>query len=156
MSEQGESRIDINGLPKPLVLCALYNMAKGDSILARAISHAMGPMPYRVAKTFFGEHGSRLGAVAGRVLSVDISSESFDPTEYDRANGEGMAAKAIGLLRGTAALEQALSAVAVLVLSWRERTPREECLKSALLLWDAAEELHRMAFIAKAKEEAER
>jgi hypothetical protein len=106
--------INIKGLDKGAVLAALYNASKplGMGFLqyvpgditpeeGNAIIYGRGDD----IKAMFGEDDIRnvgnfyFDYLAGRVMKVNIEGDEFNPSLYDRDNGEGAAAKAIDSIR---------------------------------------------------------
>lgn len=88
--------IDIKGLSKAKVLCALYNNSKPQGL---------GIIHFRPAD-LTEEEASKLlketdyfDYLAGRVMKVKISGDELDEWLYDRDNGRGAAARAIDLIR---------------------------------------------------------
>lgn len=93
------AKIDIAGLPKAVVLQALFNACTIDGMLyARK-------MPLTQAQTICDDGGSKISGnlafdyVFGRSMKVDITGDQFCPLAYDRDNGSGAAEKAIQSIR---------------------------------------------------------
>ena len=93
--------ISLEGLNKAEVLAALYNASKPQG---------MGFIHYRsedmTVEEAQGELNSRsdlpeiyFDYLYGRVMKANLTKDTFDPFLYDRDNGEGAAAIAIGTLR---------------------------------------------------------
>lgn len=98
--------INIKGLDKAAVLCALFNGAK--QIGAGAIFHPEGakPMTSDSAKEFIllGDDSTRqfgkepelyFDYLLGRPLKVDLSQDDLYIDLYDRDNGQGAALRAL-------------------------------------------------------------
>lgn len=98
--------INIKGLDKAAVLCALFNGAR--QIGAGAIFHPEGvkPMALDEAKTYLHlgddmkrqfnkEPSLRFDYLLGRPLKVDLSKDEISVGLYDRDHGEGAALKAL-------------------------------------------------------------
>ena len=89
--------INIEGLDKVELLIALYNNARTQGI---------GRAPLRVEESMTRAQASILlmgrtyfDYIDGRVLKVDLSSNTLDSWLYDRDNGKGVAEKIIAKLR---------------------------------------------------------
>lgn len=94
--------VDITGLDKAEVLCALYEVAKPLGF--GHLHYKPGPMPIDRARELIEAHSLADGRmmfdyVAGRVLKVDLGGDTFKPWLFDRDNGKGAAAAAIAALR---------------------------------------------------------
>jgi len=125
-----DNTIDIAGLDKARVLCALYDAAKpqgmgrlhyvpGDLSIAdaaRIITRGDERIDYGVPPRNVPEDDRPRMAgfsrplsfdyLMGRVLKVDISGDTFSAWGYDRDNGEGAAHTAIERLRQRLELER--------------------------------------------------
>lgn len=90
--------IDISNLDKARVLKALHD---------RATSQGLGLLHYdpnglsleQCRDLLAQSANKRFDYLQGRVLKIDLSSDTFDPTLYDRDNGEGKAQEAINTLQ---------------------------------------------------------
>ncbi len=136
MRDDDNTTVDITGLDKARVLCALYDAAKtqgmgrlhyvpGDMSIAdaaRIITRGDERIDYGVPARNLPDDGNspRLAGFSrplefdylkGRVLKVDISGDTFGAWGYDRDNGEGAAHAAIERLRRRLELERVESAV---------------------------------------------
>src|SRR5581483_10076438 len=110
--------IDISGLDKAAVLVALFTQAKPPIGMA-ARGHSLDePLSIAEANEIFSGHTAanpytgqpyKLDYVKGRKLKVDLSSDELDPTQYDKANGQGSAMQAINSLRGQPPFTRLLS-----------------------------------------------
>ena len=91
--------IDISHLSPPEVLQALYNAARPQG-LGHFDPAGRRQMTLDEARIIVGTHGiaERFDYVQGRVMKVELDGTSFDPTLFDRDNGEGAAAEAIALI----------------------------------------------------------
>lgn len=95
--------INIAGLDRAAVLATLYNNSRQ---LGLGFLHARGALPMSngqaAAELAANPHGY-FDYLHGRVLKVDLSSETLDPCLYDRDNGQGAAARAVDQIRRAAA-----------------------------------------------------
>src|ERR1700733_14160648 len=100
--------ISTEGLNRSKVLAALRNNARAVRSLRALDPRSHEPMTARqVFELLHDVTDMSFGVLQGRVLKVDLSSTAgFDPTGYDRANGEGHAAKVINPLRETGSVEK--------------------------------------------------
>ncbi len=85
--------IDISKLDKAEVLVVLYNNSKqlGMGFLN---PHGREPLTKEQAAELLKET-SYFDYLAGRVMKVNLSGDTFDPRLYDRDNGDGAAADAL-------------------------------------------------------------
>ena len=95
--------VDITGLDKAQVLAALFNASKQQGM---GFCDPSGATSISVEDArLIVESGLRLGLpldfdyLRGRVMKVDISKDSFNPSLYDRDVGQGAASRAIDALR---------------------------------------------------------
>lgn len=91
--------IDIHDLNKASVLQALYNAAKPQG--TGFIQYDPKPMNAQEAIAILKSGQTYFDYLKGRVMKVDLKSDSFDPWGYDRDNGEGTAAAVIDQIRKT-------------------------------------------------------
>ena len=84
--------IDIRGIDKARLLCALYNSARPLGL--GALQYTPGNLDINDARKLL-EKQSYFDYLDGRVLKVDLSGDSFNPWLYDRDNGEGVAEEAV-------------------------------------------------------------
>lgn len=91
------STIDISNMDKAEVLCKLFNASKPQN-MGFLQSHEYD-MTIEEAQKLLIPYSERIifDYIRGRVMKVDLSDDSFDPRAYDRDNGEGAAAEALGL-----------------------------------------------------------
>lgn len=89
MNEQ----IDISKLDKAEVLAALYNNSKQQG-MGFLNPSGREPLPVEQARELLQKTTS-FDYLAGRVMKVNLSGDSFDPWGYDRDNGQGAAARAL-------------------------------------------------------------
>jgi hypothetical protein len=82
--------IDIRGIDKARLLCALYNRSIPKNL--RRLQFAN--LQVEDARAILGKQ-TRFDYLDGRVLKVDLSGDSFDPWLYDRDNGDGAAEEAV-------------------------------------------------------------
>lgn len=88
--------IDISGLDKSAVLCALYDHARPQGW---GWLHATpDPLDGEVARQLLTRQ-TYFDYLGGRALKVELKGSTFDPWLYDRDNGEGAAGRAIESLR---------------------------------------------------------
>lgn len=90
------SKIDIKGLDKAAVLKALYGAARP----VRLVNFPYDPRPMSLdeaRKTL--KRTTRFGYLGSRALNVDLSGDELEIDDYDRANGWGVAKRAIDALR---------------------------------------------------------
>ncbi len=89
--------IDISG-KQAEALAALYN---GSRPLGMGILHfEPAPMDVPEAQALLDGGQTRFDYLKGRVMKVNLGGDTFDPWLYDRDNGEGAAARAIGGIEG--------------------------------------------------------
>ncbi len=91
------SEINITGLDKADVLCALYNNARPLGL--GFLQATEGPLSKEDALAIIERQGLYFDYVRGRPLKVDLSGDSFRGWGYDRDQGEGRAAETIDALR---------------------------------------------------------
>ena len=101
------ANVNIAGLDKAEVLLALWNASimQGMSFLGflrsgeLTLEKARQEIERRRHKTFDGKDSIYFDYLNGMVMKVDIGQDEFNPTLYDRDNGEGAAQRAIDNLR---------------------------------------------------------
>lgn len=87
--------IDISGLDKADVLCALYNNARAQGM---GFLH-FTPEPLSRAEALEElKRIERFDYLKGRVMKVDLSNNELHVGLYDRDNGEGSSASALSEL----------------------------------------------------------
>ena len=87
--------IDLKNIDKAEVLAKLYNASHP---LGLGFLHAdSADMTKEEAGKLLDEGQTYFDYLKGRVMKVDLSKDEFDPRLYDRDNGQGAAAKAIGI-----------------------------------------------------------
>lgn len=93
--------ISLVGLNKADVLAALYNASHPQGL--GFLHYRPESMNRATAETLLAEHPNQdriyFDYLMGRVMKVDLSGDSLDPSLYDRDNGQGAAEKAIFSLR---------------------------------------------------------
>ena len=88
--------IDIRGMDKAVVLARLYNAARAQG-LGLLVSNNKDMTPEE-ARAYLANSGQTyIDYLNGRVLKVELGDELLDPRKYDRDNGPGAAAAALGL-----------------------------------------------------------
>jgi len=86
--ESPEHCIDISHLSKAKVLAALYNWAR----LPAGMHHADFPqMTMEEAQKMLDSGQTHFDYVKGRVLKIDLSSDSLDSFKYNKDNGPNAA-----------------------------------------------------------------
>ncbi len=92
--------IDVRGIPKHILLQALFNAARVvvPTPAARVVGNLDNARAHR-ALDFFGANLVYLG---GRILRIDLRASTIDPQFYNAANGEGLAESVVAHLRGEA------------------------------------------------------
>ena len=94
--------IDISGLHKGAVVAALFNASRPQGL--GALNASPGLITPQIGEKILAHHGGgKLDYVQGRVMKVDVSGDTLDPSFYDRDLGEGAAAAAIEPLRSESA-----------------------------------------------------
>lgn len=93
--------IDISKMSKAEALMRLYNGGFNDvnhGPFAGALQRLLPPMTLEEAQAIIAEHGANLyfDYVNAKALKVDLSGDTLDPRWYDRDNGRGAAARALG------------------------------------------------------------
>jgi hypothetical protein len=108
MPKEGTVEISIKELDKAQVLAALYNASRPLGM--GFLQYDPQPMTVEQARVIL-ERSTYFDYLQGRVMKVDLSSDSFDPRWYDRDNGQGAAQKAIdAMVAGDAATLTAMHA----------------------------------------------
>lgn len=95
---KGDNMIDLKNLDKAKVLMALYNNAKVQGM--GFLHYTPTPMTKDEAKELLSRQ-TYFDYVRGRVMKVDLSSDTLNPALYDRDNGQGAALAAIMQCKGT-------------------------------------------------------
>lgn len=90
------NEIQIGNLHKGEVLAALYNASK---LQGRGFLQSDSALMTKDEADTILCHTRDFQYIRGRVLKVNLSSNSFDPCLYDRDNGEGAAERAISQLQ---------------------------------------------------------
>ena len=97
------STINIAGIPKEIVLQALFNASKqqGMGIMDKRGAEQMSiETAIEIVDEYEAQEFSlSFDYLLGRVMKVDISGDEFSPRLFDRDNGEGAAARAIDRIR---------------------------------------------------------
>ena len=88
-------KIVLTSLDKAEVLAALYNASKlqGRGFL----HHDPKPITSKEARILL-KRTTYFGYLQGRVMKVDLSGTTFDPSLYNRDNGQGAAERAIAAI----------------------------------------------------------
>ena len=79
--------IDIAGLDKAEVLCALYNRARTQGM--GILHYTPEDMTREEAQSILDTGQTYFDYVKGRVLKVDLGGDNLFPGLYDRDNGAG-------------------------------------------------------------------
>ena len=87
--------INISGLNKAEVLAALYNNSKTQGM--GILHYTPEPMTVQEATEIL-EETTCFDYLKGRVMKVNLTSDTLDTWGYDRDNGEGAAYQAISHL----------------------------------------------------------
>lgn len=86
--------IDIKGKRKAEVLAKLYNASRPQGMgFLRADNQVMTTAD---AQAIIDSGQTYFDYLKGRVLKVDLGGDELDPRLYDRDNGQGAAAAALG------------------------------------------------------------
>ena len=91
------NEIQIGNLHKGEVLAALYNASRPQGL--GFLHYDPTPMTKDEADTIMCST-QNFDYLKGRVMEVNLSGNSFDPSLYDCDNGEGAAEKAVSTLFG--------------------------------------------------------
>lgn len=96
-----DTKIDISGIDKAELTAFLYNRSK--PVGYGELVAGSGTMRTAEAKEIITANGgdASFNYLKGRVMKVDLNGSSFDPSGYDRDNGEGAANKVVEELRAT-------------------------------------------------------
>lgn len=92
--------IDISKMDKAKVLKALYAAARPQGM--GFLHYTPGPMRDEAADAMIASKHLYFDYVDGRVMKVDLASDTLDPRLFDRDNGDGAAERALrdaGLLQ---------------------------------------------------------
>jgi hypothetical protein len=87
--------LDISTFDRAEVLARLYNAAKPQGL--GFLPFDPKPMTTEEAKAYLDAGQTRFDYLNGRVMKVNLSSPNLDNRLYDRDNGEGAAAEALGI-----------------------------------------------------------
>lgn len=86
--------IDLKNKDKAEILAKLYNASQP---LGMGVFHADGnDMTTEQARELLDAGHTYFDYLKGRVMKIDLSGDELDPRLYDRDNGQGAAAAAIG------------------------------------------------------------
>jgi hypothetical protein len=85
--------INIKGLDKAKVLCALYDASKPLGM--GFLHYTPEPMQEADAQDLLLKEYRYFDYLRGRVMKVDLRGDEFDPALYDRDNGQGAAERAL-------------------------------------------------------------
>lgn len=85
--------ISIEGLDKSELLAAFFNNARpqgqGFTVAEKK------PMTKKEAAQLIANEGLEFDYLQGRVMKIELDKNTLDPRNYDRNNGEGVAAKVV-------------------------------------------------------------
>jgi hypothetical protein len=87
--------IDIKDMKKSEVLAKLYNASKPQGL--GFLHYIPKPMTNKEAQVYIDSGMDYFDYLNGRVMKVNISGDKLDPRLYDRDNGTGAAARALGV-----------------------------------------------------------
>jgi hypothetical protein len=135
--------IDIKGLDKERILRHLYDAAKPPSRVAPD-SHTIENLPSQVALQYLkvARRHTYFAYILGRGLHTDIGGDTLDERAYDAANGSGVAASAIALLRERTTIEGYADRLEILVVEEACAGSEEDIARShgaRIALWDEIE-----------------
>jgi len=99
-----DTTVDITGMDKARVLCALYDATRPQGM--RFLQYVPGDLSIEEAEGIIARGYEYFDYLKGRVLKVDISGNTFNARLYDRDNGYGAAHVAIEQLRQRLELER--------------------------------------------------
>lgn len=88
--------IDISAMNKAEVLAKLYNSSRAQGI--SFLQAREGVMSIEEAQKLLDSGETYFDYLHGKVMKVDLSGDQIDPWLYDRDNGKGAAARALGLV----------------------------------------------------------
>lgn len=86
--------VNIAGADKAKVIQALY--AASRPMGPSPLGYQIGELPYEHAALLVGVN---IDYIHGRVMKVKVDGDAFDPKDYDAANGDGAAERAVDGLR---------------------------------------------------------
>ena len=92
------SDIDISGMDKAEILANLFNASKPQG-MGFLQPHA-SEMTIEEARNLLQEQ-TYFDYVRGRVMKINLSGDTLKTALYDRDNGQGAAARALGVYNGT-------------------------------------------------------
>lgn len=87
--------IDITGMDKAEVLAKLYNAARAQGM--GLLHYDPQPMTADEAQKILDAGHKYFDYLKGRVMKVRLGGDTLDPRLYDRDNGKGAAARALGV-----------------------------------------------------------
>lgn len=87
--------IDLKNMNKAEVLAKLYNASRAQGMGFLQASSA--EMTVQEAQKLLDSGDGNFDYLNGRVMKIDLSGDELDPWLYDRDNGQGAAAAALGL-----------------------------------------------------------
>lgn len=94
-----DSSVSIAGLDKAEVLAALFNGARAQGLGFLDPLSSKEMTREDAAEILGGRNDHYFDYLRGRVMKVDLSTDSVDPWGYDRDNGQGAAQSVIDSLR---------------------------------------------------------
>lgn len=89
------SDIDISGMNKAEVLAKLFNSSKAQGM--GFLQNHVGSMSENEARELLDDGNTYFDYLRGRVMKIDLSGDTLKTHLYDRDNGHGAAAQALGL-----------------------------------------------------------
>ena len=92
--------IDITGISKTQLLIALYAGASPQGM--GYLQYDPAPMTEQEATELMEAQSGRFDYVKGRVLKVNLSSDTLSPYLYDRDNGDGACARIVAVVKAAA------------------------------------------------------
>jgi len=87
--------IDLKNMNKAEVLAKLYNASRVQGMGVLQASTA--EMTAQEVQKLLDSGDGYFDYLKGRVMKIDLSGDELDPRLYDRDNGQGAAAAALGL-----------------------------------------------------------
>ncbi|MEE9459656.1 MAG: hypothetical protein V3V84_07840 [Candidatus Bathyarchaeia archaeon] len=89
------SEIDISKMNKAEVLSALFNSSKAQGL--GFLQAHVDKMSEEEAQSLLDDGHTYFDYVRGRVMKIDLSGDTLQTGLYDRDNGQGAAALALGV-----------------------------------------------------------
>jgi hypothetical protein len=87
--------IDISKMDKAEVLAKLYNASQPMGL--GMFNYKPEPMTVEEARKYIDDGQTYFDYLKGRVMKVNLANDQLNPALYDRDNGQGAAAFALGV-----------------------------------------------------------